>query len=672
MGLVFLVGPYEVKSFVVPTPYQFSAQPSTRTALKVSSLRTWFSSVKDSRGTKAKNTHKLRNQPNQNRSEHDEDDHSTRVSVEGNQTTTTTWATLLHDDHIAGSAFPGNGTGINGDQMQVEKKRQELQYGIFSPTNIQKTTSAAYSSLKAPAFPDPSELASTLSSSIQNQTSKAWKNKPSTSMHPQQSNSAAPALGILSTLNPNATLTVADLQSILQKDGYVRQQDLTSSSVQPKKSKIHWDYLDDEFQKNNGSGVIQPQKVGEGRKTKSGVAFPQPSVLNAKTLRRGTTVAGGMVGMVLATTLLPNLWLVGMLSGALYGSDLITRTQEEPPSDFVGRNLLKLGVRLTNLALQVIDHVQTFWFLYKTGQLSYQYYKQYEAIDQRFQIQSKMDAWNARFQEGKRNFDAWEQENEIGRTMLAGLRTVWLVDERAKRRAKQSSRYRVVQYFYDTKYLVSRWLQKSWKRVRSREWVASFQEYWKGIQKDVLINSDGWGTRMGAIVASLVVVNMTGALFAISPGLLALVAILLGVIWPSWVPELADRLSLLLEETRARGRGDSEIGSDARSNLLIQPGTRINTARLLGRYDKTKYHSYRRSDGSKKFYRTGQSVFGPGGRWRQERMARQNRAQANRLLDPFSSGSGGGKGAQNSLWPFNNSKKQRTPGKEQWGIWKKN
>jgi hypothetical protein len=40
-------------------------------------------------------------------------------------------------------------------------------------------------------------------------------------------------------------------------------------------------------------------------------------------------------------------------------------------------------------------------------QLSYEYYKQYEIIDQRFDITSKMNAWNRVFVEGKQKFDAW-------------------------------------------------------------------------------------------------------------------------------------------------------------------------------------------------------------------------------------------------------------------------
>jgi len=76
--------------------------------------------------------------------------------------------------------------------------------------------------------------------------------------------------------------------------------------------------------------------------------------------------------------------------------------------------------------------------MYKTGQLSYAYFKQYERLDQRFRVQEKMDAWNTKFQEGKQNFDKWERDNEVGRKILAGLRTAWLVEEQSLRRSSKT------------------------------------------------------------------------------------------------------------------------------------------------------------------------------------------------------------------------------------------
>jgi hypothetical protein len=290
-----------------------------------------------------------------------------------------------------------------------------------------------------------------------------------------------------------------------------------------------------------------------------------------------------------------------------------------------------------------MDYCQTLWFLYKTGQLSYQYYKQYEAIDQRFAIQSKIDAWNARFQEGKRQFDKWEQENEIGRTVLAGLRTIWLVDEQAKRRAKQKSRYRLVQSLYDTKYVVSKWYLKTWKALKASTWSASWRDYLEGIRTDLMKSTGGsWGTRLGAVVASLITVNILGALFAISPTFLALLAVGVGIAWPSWVSELVARVNTLVVETRARGRGEETPLTES----SFQP---LNTARLLGRYDKTKYHFFRRSDGTKRYYRTGQSLF-------------QGRRKAEKETSSKSA-------STNFAWPWTKPQRvRRQPGKEQWGI----
>jgi len=239
-----------------------------------------------------------------------------------------------------------------------------------------------------------------------------------------------------------------------------------------------------------------------------------------------------------------------------------------------------------------------------------------------------MDAWNARFQEGKVKFDEWEKENEVGRTILAGLRTVWLVDEQAKRRAKQTSRYRAVQYLYDVKFYIGR----GWTRLVSiiRTSNSKFWgEFVNGIREDMKISGlDALGTRIGAVVASLLAINAMGALYAISAPLLTVLAVVLGIIWPSWVPELAARLQDQIDETRARGRGDEDYVSSRTSS--------INMARVLGRYDKKKYHYYKRSDGSKQYYRTGQSYFRFGTKENEERLAFPwKRKRANKKQPPI-------------------------------------
>lgn len=398
-----------------------------------------------------------------------------------------------------------------------------------------------------------------------------------------------------SNIQANDTLTLHDLQEILKYNGYIRQDDLNAIQQNTVVS------TNRQFSRNNGgkSAVVQTYNTPG-----SGVALPQLSLLSYKSLQRGTSVASAVYGLILSSTILPNLWLMGVFFGGLYGYE-ITNLKDpkmpQGPKNAVSKVCIASGRKLAKTSLQLYDSWQALWFLYKTGQLSYEYYKRFEVMDERFGIQNKMDAWNSRFRERKVKFDQWEKENEIGRTVLAGLRTVWLVDEKAKLRAKQKSRYRVIQWVYSVKH----YFQRQWKRLSlslRRNNSKFWNEFLTGVRYDMKNSgTDALGTRIGAIVASLVAINITGALFAISAPLLTLMAALMGIVWPSWVPELVERLKLLTEETRARGRGDENY-SPASFNSM-------NTAKLLGRYDKSKYHYYKRPDGSKQYYRTGQSYF---------------------------------------------------------------
>jgi hypothetical protein len=205
-------------------------------------------------------------------------------------------------------------------------------------------------------------------------------------------------------------------------------------------------------------------------------------------------------------------------------------------------------------------------------------------LDQRFAIQNKVDAWNARFQEGKIKFDAWEKGNEISRTILAAARTVWLVDEQSKRRTQEKSRYRVVQILYDAKYGMKRWIRKFARYDRNHP--NSWNEFLSGVGIDMKESVGGWdalGTRVGAVIASLIAIHLTGALFAISPAFLALLAVVVGVVWPTWVTELFHRIRELTQEIRARGRGEdysSSTSSSSSGSRLPSTNTKssINTA----------------------------------------------------------------------------------------------
>ena len=200
---------------------------------------------------------------------------------------------------------------------------------------------------------------------------------------------------------------------------------------------------------------------------------------------------------------------------------------------------------------------------------------------------------NAVFVEGKENFDKWEKENEVGRKVLATLRTAWLVEERSlkKKRRGTRSRYRVIQLIYDGAYFAGRFVSSAWRLVSGGGTSEELSEFLRGIRVDIsAARLDSIGNRIGAMVAALVAVNIAGALYAISPPFLTLLAVGIGLVWPTWFPELWERCRRLSDETRARGRGEE------------QPEQR--QARSV---DKSKYHYYVDRNGKKKYYRVTQT-----------------------------------------------------------------
>ena len=374
-------------------------------------------------------------------------------------------------------------------------------------------------------------------------------------------------------------LTLEDLESILLTNKFVRESDLKKFAERQQQQ---------QQKQPSGSGSLStPNTFVDSPKR---IAFPQPSTLQARTLWWGCAVSSGLMGMLLATSLIPNLWLMGLLAGSLYGYDVGKRDDEEAQVGPLPGVILYAGKRLALAYLQVFDFFNAVFFMWKTGQLSYEYYKTYATLDQRFAIQRKIDAWNAFFVEGKIAFDNWEKQNEVGRKILAGLRTAWLVEERSlkKSRRKRLSKYRVVQFVYDVEDFVWRFFRSMWKAVTGGG-SNDLREFLKGISIDMSESRvDQIGSRIGSTVAAVLAVNLTGALFAISPLFLSAAAVLFGVAWPTWVPELAQRFARFVDETRARGRGDP---APSRS------------------VDKSKYHFFVRVDGKRRYYRAGRPWF---------------------------------------------------------------
>ncbi|KAL3922449.1 MAG: hypothetical protein SGILL_002202 [Bacillariaceae sp.] len=419
------------------------------------------------------------------------------------------------------------------------------------------------------------------------------------------------SLAVLQDRDANDTITVSDIRSILAQTA-ATQQSAASSSAPYGSSNSYFDSLSspmDPRVKSNPNGatgaMATSSSSSSSTKRPSQVAFPQPSILSYGDVQRGTTFAGGFLGMILGTTVLPNLWLVGLLLGAMYGYEITKEPAIDPETgereplkepNMIGKRLIALGRTIAQTFLNAYDHWKTLWFLYKTGQLSYEYYKRYEMLDQRFEIQDKVDAWNRRFVEGKKKFDAWERENEIGRTILAGARTVWLVDEQSKRRAREKSRYRLVQILYDAKFYVKYWLRKVNMWVKSSLKEGGIQSLVASLRDD-LTNGDPASARVGAAIVAVALVNIGGALFSISPVFSNLLAILTAVLWPSGALDLLSRVRSPASERISRSRKAMDPSSSS-----------LSTPNFLKRYDRNKYSFFIRPDGTRRYYRAGQSM----------------------------------------------------------------
>lgn len=409
----------------------------------------------------------------------------------------------------------------------------------------------------------------------------------------RKSSSSSPKPSDLKELDPSKPITVSDLQRILADGGYVRKSELLSDGS-----------------RSNASGSdrsrsnIAPSDTLSGSKT----AFPQPSILSYKDVRIGTTIISAFCGLILAASVMRNLWLLGTVVGASYGSSIAQDTND--PEGPVGQLLVNLGRNCAKKWLQVYDFASAMWFMYRTGQLSYDYWKRYEDLDRRLGITDKVDAWNARFVQGKRSFDQWEKDNEVGRKILATLRTAWMVEEQSykrqlKRRADSVSKYATIKYIQNFGAWVRRIFFASWNIVAG-ERQGELRELFAGIkiQLKELMDTRVVIQRAGSAISLLVLVNAIGALFASSPGVLSLLACVSGIIWPDWAGLTVERMLRITDETRALGRGES-TGSVS-SGLL---GTSLSSASSSSQASEpVRFSFFERKDGSKRYYRTGRPL----------------------------------------------------------------
>ena len=222
----------------------------------------------------------------------------------------------------------------------------------------------------------------------------------------------------------NDLLTVQDLERLLLENGFVREADVAAVLQQHQKQQtLDYEKHGKTTKRQTSRGLLKgvglpvsgPKKeasVAESQGTsddktdvesKGVVAFPQPSVLSYKSLKWGVTVSSTLTCTLLATSIIPSLWLMGGLVGSLYGYQTGKRLESsDEPTSFFPSFLLLFGRRLTKSYLQLYDMINAMFFMYKTGQLSYSMWRRYAEIDGRFRIQDKIDAWVSLLQTGCR------------------------------------------------------------------------------------------------------------------------------------------------------------------------------------------------------------------------------------------------------------------------------
>jgi hypothetical protein len=320
---------------------------------------------------------------------------------------------LLHDDDLVDTNIFESKSNITVTALQNNESGSSM--SNVSAEGQRRPTTQSSTNFFSNAFPMATNNNNNKGTKVRTASTRKKQRSPW-----KDSRESASSIGRIEGLDKNAVITVGDLERILEANGYVKRSDLLSSSSSISTSTI-------QSRPKTADELLSATLT---RQTKSGVALPQLSVLSYRDLTVGCTIAAGLSGMILSTTILPNLWLLGAVSGALYGYDLSKKAREKQPTFVLNNLIVQSGRKLAKSYLLVYDAINGIWFMYRTGQLSYSYYKQYSKLDQRFGLGDKMDAWNARFQEGKERFDRWERENEVGRRVLAGLRTAWMVGEK--------------------------------------------------------------------------------------------------------------------------------------------------------------------------------------------------------------------------------------------------
>ncbi|CAM9447942.1 unnamed protein product [Ectocarpus fasciculatus] len=126
------------------------------------------------------------------------------------------------------------------------------------------------------------------------------------------------------------------------------------------------------------------QKEGALAKTNRSEVRDRKFIIDTRAKMLGAAFAGSVAGMIVGWSVLPNLWLVGGVTGALAFAAL-----SRSSTGTVGTICSTCGIQVALMYKDVRDWWEQTVFLYKTGKLSYTYWRGFERYDQAWGLSAK-------------------------------------------------------------------------------------------------------------------------------------------------------------------------------------------------------------------------------------------------------------------------------------------
>ncbi|CBJ29777.1 expressed unknown protein [Ectocarpus siliculosus] len=126
------------------------------------------------------------------------------------------------------------------------------------------------------------------------------------------------------------------------------------------------------------------QKEGSLAKTNRSEVRDRKFIIDTRAKMLGAAFAGSVAGMIVGWSVLPNLWLVGGVTGALAFAAL-----SRSSTGTVGTICSTCGIQVALMYKDVRDWWEQTVFLYKTGKLSYTYWRGFERYDQAWGLSAK-------------------------------------------------------------------------------------------------------------------------------------------------------------------------------------------------------------------------------------------------------------------------------------------